>query len=161
MRITIKDDTSIHDVSDALYNLRNNFRFTFEWEFVGNGIKIKNVRLRDKKLYCGNHPAECEVNFAGVEPRQRMGPWLEGLDWVEFNDRINDILDELNTSANVFTSVCKIRKDTRRRIFYGYHRLAFNTEWNKDEDDSCYEDWCGKEAPASEYPFGTPGLYKR
>ena len=94
----------------------------------------------------------------------RNAKYLEGLDWVEFNDRINDVLDSLNVNARVYTSVCEIRRGTERRIHYGSHPIPGNymglTEWDKVGEDSDYEDYCGRIAPESTYPFGTPGEYE-
>jgi hypothetical protein len=160
MRITIKDDfdrDKLLEIIDTKINFGT--RFVCEPEAQGMGIKIRNIRLKEKKEYCGNHPAECIVIF-GPE-RTRRGVWLEGLDWVEFNDRINDILDELNISANVYTSVCHIRKGERRRIHYGMWTDGRFNFWAKHGNSERYEDWRGKIAPNSIYPEGTPGYYLR
>lgn len=124
-------------------------------------IKVVNVRLKESKPYCGSHPSSCD-NRVGFDTKPRKSKVLEGSDWVEFNDTINDILDRLNLSANVKTVICILRKDTRRRIHYGEHIDSFgNPEWNMDEADNYYVDYCGSIAPDSSYPVGTPGLYER
>jgi hypothetical protein len=140
-----------------------NSRFTGELEDASTTrhyvIKIRNIRLREKKPYCGNHPAMCE----NTGETRRKGTWLEGADWVEFNDSLNDICDRENISADIRSSICILRKGRERRMEYGYRQVNDRfTEWNLDDEDS-YENWCGKEelAPASEFPFGTPGLYLR
>lgn len=134
-------------------------RFTCEPEIIddrGRYIKIRMIRLKQKKAYCGNHPNECLV--AGSH---RKGVWLEGLDWVEFNDLINDLLDEMHVSANVKTAVCILRKGTMRRTHYGSHQQGMFWQWNMDEHESHYEDWCDLKAPCSTCPEGTPGEYHR
>jgi hypothetical protein len=126
-------------------------------------LKILEVRLNEKKDYCGNHPFGCPVRPWGNQKHARRN-YLEGADWVEWDDRINDVLDELNMSANVKTAVCIVRKGRLRRMEYWGHSLnEFNNQWDEDCDDEFYEDWCGsgKVAPASNYPADTPGLYER
>jgi hypothetical protein len=83
---------------------------------------------------------------------------LEGADWVAFNDMLNDVLDALNVSANVASSLCIIRKGAMRRIEYDGHKLGngIDSEWNKDS--AHYADRRGQVSPRSEYPAGTPGI---
>jgi hypothetical protein len=158
MYVTLKQDHDIHDLKWHLWQeIQNYSRFTASFEIVSDKrIRIRDVRLKDKKRYCGNHPNACDIEGG------RMGKFLEGLDWVEFNDRLNDVLDRLNLSARIFSDVCEVRDGRERRINYGsiYRHNFF--EWEKKGSPSDYEDWCGKKgAPASDYPFGTPGLYER
>lgn len=122
-------------------------------------IDIVNVRLRSKKEYCGNHSGPCPVRF-GPERKHRRAYFLEGADWVEFNDLVNDVLDQLQANANVYTSVCWLRKGKRRRTEYG-EGSRFNGEWAKHADETDYIDYCGREAPPSEFPSGTPGSYTK
>lgn len=161
MLITIKDNSNVALVQNKLaWEINENSRFRVrEIERQGDKVlKIREVRLKESKPYCGSHPNACDIEGG------RKGPWLEGADWVEFNDRLNDVLDRYDVNAYVRSSICILRKGTRRRVYYGsYLGNAFRNEyqWNKDEPDECYEDWCGKIAPASEFPFGTPGTYER
>lgn len=139
-------------------------RFTCEPEVAedrGRYVKIRNIRLKQKKPYCGNHPAECVGGLFGAERTHRKGTWLEGLDWVEFNDHLNDLLDSLYVSANIKSSVCILRKGRRRRTHYGMYQQGMFNQWKMDEPDDCYEDFCGQAAPMSEWPWGTPGEYHR
>lgn len=136
-----------------------NSRFTAEVERVprkitNDAIRIRNIRLKDSKIYCGNHPAACELGGS-----HRKGRTLEGADWVEFNDLINNICDRLWIRANVSTAVCVIRKGYERRIKYGMFRDGNFWQWKKDEPDASYEDCCSRQAPYSEFPEGTPGIY--
>lgn len=158
MQITIKAG-SVSELRYAIYHrVNNDSRFTCQIDDRNGHIKLRNIRLKESKLYCGNHPNECENNFGGSP---RRGKYLEGADWVSVNDLINDICDNLNIEANIYTSVCWIRKGTRRRTHYGSSLQGFNWQWNKDEDGSCYEDYRGEMAPDSTYPHGTPGEYTR
>ena len=111
-------------------------------------IKIEKIRLRDSKPYCGNHPASCRI-----EVKSAWRNYLEGVDWVSFNDGINDILDRLGISANVWTSICIIREGRSRRVAY---TAQPNGEWAKY---GLTWNYCGREAPASDWPGGTPGIY--
>jgi len=161
MLISIKDKSiEPEKLLDAISDISRTSRFNFSVEFAGKTvIKLRNIRLKEKKRYCGNHPNACDIEGG------RMGTYLEGLDWVDFNDTLNDVLDSLSVSAYVRSAVCIIRKGTRRRTVYGSflvrHLWRPVYQWNKDEDDECYENWCGGSAPISEYPFGTPGEYTR
>jgi len=121
-------------------------------------FKISKIRLRESKDYCGNHPNACQV-VSNRKPRKTN--FLEGLDWVNFNDMINDVLDEYNISANVSSAVCIIRKAGKRRVEYNSYWRGNFSEWNYDEMDGCYQDYRTVIAPNSEYPEGTPGLYIR
>lgn len=140
---------------DALFASRFSASMTEE----GNRtIKISNVRLRQSKPYCGNHPNACEIG--GVDKKARF---LEGADWVEFNDLLNDVLDKMGVDANVSSVSCVIRKGTMRRIHYGSHRLFNQMQWVKDGDPEDYQGYVGCEfpAPASTFPEGTPGIHTR
>lgn len=160
MKISIKNNS--FDPSSLALNLQryidNHSRFTAEVDLIGKTvIKIRNIRLRESRKYCGNHPNECEFPGAPL----RKAKYLEGADWVDFNDMINDILDAFAVDANVVTSVCKVRKNKQRRVYYGSYMRGRFWQWNMDEPDDCYENWIHREAPNSEYPFGTPGVYER
>lgn len=161
MYITLKgkNDVGIATVEAHINKaINHDSRFTVHIQFLSNKrLKMYDVRLKEKKRYCGNHPNSCEVEGG------RMGRYLEGLDWVEFNDRINDVLDSLNVSARVFSSVCEIRRNRERRHNYDSHLILPSRglyEWDKRGEDSDYEDYCGRYAPDSTYPYGTPGEYE-
>lgn len=162
MIITLKgsNDVSIETIEAHINKeINHDSRFTVHCEILSDKrMKLYDVRLREKKRYCGSHPNSCEVEGG------RMGRYLEGADWVEFNDRINDVLDRLNVSARVYSGVCELREGRNRRINYGSHIINPYRglyEWDKRGEDCDYEDYCGRIAPASSYPFGTPGSYER
>src|SRR4051812_42228821 len=77
-------------------------------------VIVRDVRLREKKDYCGNHAGPCPLT-GRKHTRLR---YLEGLDWVSWNDMLNDALDSLGHDGNVASSHCIIRKDSRRRMDY-------------------------------------------
>lgn len=138
----------------------------FTVEYNPNGWKytaflhVCSIRLQEKKDYCGNHPNGCEANVFGG--RGRRAVFLEGLDWVDFNDRLNDALDVHHTEAWVESGVCVLRRGFERRINYGSHLRGNFYQWDKIGNVDCdYENYCGDEAPESTYPYGTPGEYLR
>jgi hypothetical protein len=135
-------------------------RFTLNIDESGRGIKILNVRLTEKKPYCGNHAKACERPHVG---KHKKAQYLEGADWVEFNDRLNSVLDELNVSARVDSGTCNLRKGTERRISYQADTFAGGAwQWNKFGRDDEYADYTGHKVltPISKFPMGTPGIYE-
>lgn len=163
-----KTDTYVapHQINDLLWPAVKD-KFTYQWETLRmNGrkfiwvAKIRQIRLVTKKPYCGNHPEMCELQgFGNTKPR--MGNYLEGTDWVDWNDRLNDVLDSVGLKADVATAACVVRKGTTRRVQYDSYWIGNFALWEQFGPVSHYEDWCGKVAPASIYPFGTPGDYDR
>ena len=150
--------------NDSLYYLIktaiDSSRFTAQFESIAKGLKITNVRLRDRKLCCGNHPNSCEI---GGEETSKRGRYLEGADWVEFNDMLNDTLDKYNISARIESAACIVRKGNLRRTHYGSHRPQFgrNFQWNRDESPIHWTDNTTMIVGAmhSTFPEGTPGRY--
>lgn len=122
-------------------------------KYKGGYITLHNIRLRESKPYCGNHPGPCLINTPHIRRR-----YLEGLDWVEFNDLINNALDDLGIVADVASSECVVRKGAKRRVNYRMERLRNLNRWAKVGLTEDYQDWCEKYAPRSKYPLGTPGL---
>jgi hypothetical protein len=161
-------DDVVQEVVDALHKEFDDSRFNVDGMTVthrpraGVMIKMGQVRLKSAKDYCGNHPGGCE--FPGLGP-DRKAKFLEGADWVEFNDRVNDVLDRLCINAHVENSLLIIRKvDLGRRMLYGQASFGRNAQWNKDEHYKDYEDHCGDDpskTEMSEFPDGTPGQYLR
>lgn len=162
MLISIKSDHSQEHVRQAVHEWFRPSRFNIG-EILLQGktvLNIKMIRLKEKKRYCGNHPNACDIEGG------RMGNYLEGVDWVEFNDRLNDVCDALQVSAFIRSDrVVIIRKGRERRVNYDSHILprAFGQQfdWDYDAPECDFEDYCGRIAPASEYPYGTPGTYER
>lgn len=159
MKIVVQDGTRVGDIKTALGHAMDLSPFTCEVRIKSEKIvTLHNIRLKHKKRYCGSHPNFCEVEGG------RMGTWLEGADWVAFNDLLNDVLDILDVKANVSSTICILRKGKLRRIHYGSHETGLVNqpyEWNRDEDDSNYEYHCLGGAPDSTFPDGTPGMYIR
>lgn len=134
-------------------------RFNAVLKNDGTRVSIHKVRLNVAKDYCGNHPYACPVRPGGPRPHKKTKN-LEGADWVAFNDMLNDVLDTLNVSANVASSLCIIRKGVARRTEYHGHTLGngLDSEWNRDTETRFYIDRCGQKTGCSTYPKDTPGL---
>lgn len=125
-------------------------RFIAKLTIEPERVNFSTIRLKEKKGYCGNHAGVCRLTG---NKHKRMN-YLEGLDWVSFNDMVNDALDSINHNGNVSSSVCEVRNGTDRRMdYYGVESGEFHKvgDW--------YENHCGKEAPQSEYHQGTPGIF--
>lgn len=129
-------------------------------------IRIENVRLRVAKPYCGAHPGPCQVNGR----RHMKSRYLEGADWIGWNDMCNDVMDKLRVSAEFWSynrespggGKYPMRIGTKRRIRYD-EECSFSfgrmfVHWSAQVDAIDFEDHCGKKAPRSEFPEGTPGL---
>ena len=123
------------------------------------------IRLRQKKDYCGQHPGPCQALF----PRKhQVNHLLEGKDWAAFNDLVNDALDALSLDANITTQNREatrnpywVRRGLARRVSYDmdyFERYGRPIVlWSPDAPTD-FENWCGRQAPPSEVPKGTPGL---
>lgn len=143
-------------VEKRLWKMIYGSRFSFHIDqSKPDTLSIHRVRLKVAKSFCGNHPGACPV---GGAPKIKRN-FLEGADWVEFNDRINWILDDYSLSADVSSAICIVRKETFRRIAYSGEPGA---EWDRDCPSDDYVDCCGRKAarPKSDFPIGTPGIYK-
>ena len=133
-----------------LLNKLNQSRFTAKISETKYKILLDKVRLKLPKPYCGNHCGPCIVG----NNKHRKLNYLEGLDWVSFNDMINGLLDESNLSANVFSRICIVRKGfLRRTSYFGID----GGEFFKD-DNNAYEDGRVKKIN-TKYQSGTPGIF--
>lgn len=144
-------------------------RFTAVLSTLDNRrLDIRTVRCKSRKEFCGNHPGPCVL--AGH--KEKKGLWLEGADWVEFNDLLNDVLDKMNEEATIFSRPREIirqlfiRKGGLRRTGYDSFvltwegRFAGAQAWLHDEE-GVWEDYRGRKAPASTFPDGTPGIHSK
>jgi hypothetical protein len=89
-------------------------------------IVLTNVRLREAKPYCGQHPGECAVGAT------RKGRWLEWEDWVAFHNLINDFLDAQGIVADAYTEP-RERMDKGRRMYV--RRMKEGRRLRYDWDD--------------------------
>lgn len=177
MKITLKPDDNIAEIQYAIINHFDKSRFNVSVDIRypsrrRTEIHVTNVRLKERKDWCGSHPESCDIQgFKDqrtgeyIKEKPRKSKLLEGGDWVDFNDTLNDVLDSMSISADVSSAVCIVRKGRERRICYDSFQRAnayrVEYEWEKEGHSDDYEDWCGKQAPMSTYPEGTPGNYSR
>ena len=124
-------------------------------------LSFHAIRLKKSKPYCGNHPAGCEL-ATGRTPSRRN--FLEGADWVAFNDLLNDCADSLSLSCNISSAFVDIRQGPCRRTYYDAdwnsrnHFTGIVQRWEKIGPPEHYEDRRGQPATRSNYPAGTPGI---
>ncbi len=167
IEIKIRSKHTCTQVSDLINILGSVSRFTFDIRDAGvkrkdrkiftGVLTIHNVRLRKSKVYCGSHAGVCNTPPQKNKPFGGKSKYLEGADWVAFNDLINDALDHASVSADVGSFVCNIRRGNNRRIKYTSEFSGVNGEWDKDGSISDYADFCGKSSPKTSLPDGTPG----
>lgn len=167
IKITPVDVQPGETVAELVSMLENCVRASFaDTRFVigritstRRSVSIHNVLLRESKAYCGNHPSSCELAHDG--PHKKL-KYLEGADWVEFDDRLNDMLDAENVSANVASSLVEIRIGRKRRTRYenGARQGNGNFQWLKHGKLCHYEDRVLRPPVRSWFPPGTPGRYK-
>lgn len=129
------------------------------------GLKVMNVRLRKKKDYCGQHPGPC---LALGPQRHRKGTWLEGADWVGFNNLINDLFDRLGYSVNVFSfnreghsGKYYIRRGLLRRVRYDmqtHYNYGRQFSLWREAVDTDFRNCCGEKPPEALFPDDTPGI---
>ena len=85
-------------------------------------ILVENVRLTEKKPYCGNHPGECPISNK-PKPRSTL---LEWEDWVSFHGIVNRVLNRFRSNANVWSLPYDvkgrmwIRKGQQARLRYDW-----------------------------------------
>jgi hypothetical protein len=95
-------------------------------------IEIRMVRLLVAKPYCGQHAGPCQINpFTGERPR-RKSRCLEANDWIEFHNLVNDVLDRLKVSADVWSKGA----DSRGRMFMRRVDLGRRRRWDYEDDGS-------------------------
>lgn len=128
------------------------------------GVKLTTIRLKRKKPYCGAHPGPCLNTFR----RHSNSHYLEGLDWVGFNDMLNDALDEVSADCTVFsynreslvTGRYFIRRGRLRRVGYPFSYRGNFAHWLQGDFVADFEDHCGKPPPPVSWhtkDAGTPG----
>jgi len=160
--IKIHGDVSSDYVSLALgERIKADGRFSCSFEGVGQsfykgskegsrkpgfGFVIRRVRLSSKKPYCGNHPGNCLVHPIFGATKKKNMTLLEWDDWVAFHGIVNDVLDELELDADVWSKpldvkgIMWIRKGHKRRIRYDYDEKDVGSwaplrEWNRGTQD--------------------------
>ena len=170
MKISLPRNTKqpIAELHVALANRLATSRFTCKIKSTGfRFINISLVRLKTAKPYCGNHAKACEQEQQGDCSAHAKRKFLEGADWVEFNDMVNDVLDAVGCNALAASSLVEIRQAKKRRTVYeatfsrGIRGMAnFEWVWDMRGTPAHYQDRRGMSSPASTFPEGTPGIYE-
>ena len=123
-------------------------------------IHLNEIRLKERKHFRGCAPEFTDWQLA--RPCKRM-QFLEAADWIEWNDLLNDMLDELDCSADVLSSACIVRKGRLRRIRYDTweDNNGIRCSWEKTGPTSAYFD-CSQYPihPYSEVEGFFPGIYR-
>jgi hypothetical protein len=131
-----------------------------------DSLKILGVRLRRKKPYCGQHAGPCQVTF--VQKKHKTTAYLEGADWVAFNDMLNDLCDRFKIECTIWSEResdgrLYLRVGRKRcNAYFASMRYGFLWDGKQDlEDDRYFNDThfgVRTPAPRSEYEDGTPGI---
>lgn len=160
-----------------LRQMANASRFSFEVILPRCGsynqrIELKSIRLKTSKEYCGSHPGACELAFR--EHRNRK--YLEGADWVEFNDMLNIYMDTNQISCVIWSAPMErqvSQRGERMRIRIGMHRrinydmrhlegpFRGNATWELNGELKDF-DVAGPDKDLirySTFPEGTPGIH--
>lgn len=165
IRFTNRNDGTFTDFWRSFDHFRNSDRFTFDI-VPGKGaqMKLSKVRLKNPKAYCGNHAKACE----GLGETHTRRTFLEGADWIDFHDRLNDLLDNIGASASVSNTAIITRKGTRRRVRYEANSFRgtrgapnFEWVWDKDGPDDHFQDCTHAISQPAWFPEGTPGIYSK
>ena len=144
-------------IAGAMRSALSTSRFTAEVIQKRSSVEIRTVRLNYRKDYCGNHPLPCPVR-PGKHRKHPVNTFLEGADWVGFNDMVNDVLDTLGCVCNCASSHVVIRKDGKRCVEYDSQPLSngIDNEWRRDSGQ--FKSYISQQAPRAKYPAGTPGF---
>jgi hypothetical protein len=79
-------------------------------------IVLRKIRLREAKLYCGQHAGPCDLPRPFERPKKKLRI-LEWFDFIEFNGLVNDVLDELHCAADVWSTPPDLRLDRGRKLW--------------------------------------------
>jgi hypothetical protein len=123
-------------------------------------VQLKKVRLKKSKPYCGAHAGACVLKHDdGHQDPKRI--FLEGSDWVAFNDMVNDCLDRLKMTADVTSDRATkegrlyARKGDARRLDYMKNHATHGDFFAHGAEYGCF---IGKKSPPSKIEPGTPGV---
>lgn len=156
----IKSGQTPENIATAIrHALTVGARFTADITTHRNKVEIREVRLTYKKDYCGNHPFACPIRPGQPHRPHKKLPYLEGADWVAFNDTLNDVLDSLSCVCDAGSSLLVIRKAGARAVKYGGQKTAngIDAEWTNTQSEFKNCIGANREIHAA-YPQGTPGF---
>lgn len=165
MFIKPKRAEEVYAIKSELLTRLEVSRFKAAVSIENSSVKIRTVRLREKKDYCGQHPGPCVVT-PFRERKHSRASYLEGADWVGFNRLLNDLCDDFGWECDIwshsmeFKGKMRIRLGRLRRFRYEAEVVSDfgHQAWMPRGEDSDFIDRVGKSPPADEYPEDTPGL---
>lgn len=105
-------------------------RFTCDIKRGDKVLTIRKVRLTEAKEYCGQHPGPCQINPFGFERKRMRTKYLEGQDWIDFHNIVNDVLDKLKVKADVWT----LPLDVRGKMWVRRADLGRRHRWDYTDD---------------------------
>lgn len=126
-------------------------------------LRIVGVRLKRKKFYCGQHAGPCRNT---IRRRHPLASYLEGADFVGFNDMLNDLCDKYSIEADIWSTReslgrLYLRRGRSRCVYYECDYIT-GRHWhaNKNVSTSFTDHHFGIKTPAerSEFTDGTPGI---
>lgn len=131
MIIEISDGTDPALVCERITGWIENTRFRIEKITVlppkprskVRKVSVLGIRLKVPARYYGFGPNRNNLpmmrsGWRRSPPKPVKVSFLGGLDWIEFNDTLNDIFDHFNMSARIYSSHCVVRKGMLRRLGY-------------------------------------------
>lgn len=100
--------------------------------FKGGGLTLLRIRRKKGSLHFGFAPNANEApmrtrGWGSREYRPCKVKFLGGLDWIEFNDLLNDFADHHKLNADIGTGQCVLRRGMKRRI--GYYASEQTLKW--------------------------------
>jgi len=123
-------------------------------------IHLNEIRLKEAKYFRGCAPEFEEWRLA--RPCKRAH-FLEAADWIEWNDLLNDLLDELDCPADVLSRACVVRKGRLRRTRYDTleDKYGIQSQWEKAGSKEAFSD-CNQHPlhPYSEVDGSFAGIYR-
>lgn len=130
-------------------------------------IILRRIRLVRAKPYCGQHAGPC---LRRSPRRERCSSYLEGADWVAFNDMLNDAFNRTRLRVSIWSKGPELglfftRLGDRSRIQYSAsHSLLIAPElllWDTGYFEGDFSNkYFGRRRPMprSVFPAGTPGI---
>lgn len=128
MNIDLNDTTPREQIIHALkLKLHEDGRFRADFsETLGlqrrAAIRVDRVRLTQKKAYCGQHAGPCDLGAPG-NARKKYSHYLEWWDWIEWNNLVNDVLDDLGVDADVWSLPHGMDIDQGKRFYVRRGRM--------------------------------------
>lgn len=97
-------------------------------------VELRGVRLLQAKPYCGNHAGPCVLGRP-----LRSYRYLEGEDWIAFNEIVNDVLDKLKVAALVWSTRVDLLdhidmpRGMKRKLIIRHPMLGRRLHWDWED----------------------------